>query len=209
MFIAQPNFINHITHVLFKSFFRSGQLAPIPPSVLPVIRREEGDKAKPQVDETQKDELLTYFDYLIKTEGKRAEEAYRIIAEQCGKSMKTNILRWKKERLDAQDAGESRSDGRRSNSDFDEAVLEKMTQRNPNIDFVEAVDGSNSSMRYSHEMIQQAAKDVLTTDWRFKDDKRLEALNFSGAWCSHFIGRVGLPKRKIVRKGKDTSASIV
>lgn len=184
-------------------------VAALPPTVLPSIRREEGDKAKPQIDESHKEEILAYVEYLTKTEGKRAEEAYRIIAEQCGKSMKTNILRWKKERLDAQAAGQSKSDGRRANSDFDEAVLEKMTQRNPNIDFVEAVDGSNASMRYTHEMIQQAAKEVLTTDWRFKDDKRLEALNFSGAWCSHFIGRVGLPKRKIVRKGKDSGASIV
>jgi hypothetical protein len=70
------------------------------------------------------------------------------------------------------------------------------------------VDGS-TSVRYSHEMIQQAAKDVLTTDWRFKDDKRLESLNFSGAWCSHFIGRVGLPKRKIIRKGKEESGADV
>jgi len=72
---------------------------------------------KPQIDNLEKEEILASFEGLTVGEGKTREQAYKIISDIKGKSMKTNILRWLKEREERiRSGGEPKPDGRKERS---------------------------------------------------------------------------------------------
>lgn len=72
-----------------------------------------GESRKPQIDNHEKEEILASFEALTTGEGKTREQAYKIISDIRGKSMKTNILRWLKERDDLLRTGTPKPDGRK------------------------------------------------------------------------------------------------
>lgn len=103
---------------------------------------ESSDSRKPQIDNLEKDEILASFEVLTSGEGKTREQAYKIIGDIKGKSMKTNILRWIKERDDLLRTGTPKQDGRKERrTSIDDSIISSKANN------IDAADGTSSPVK--------------------------------------------------------------
>jgi len=172
-------------------------------------------KTVKQFSEEEKASTVQVVKEMTEIDGGMSVSAARLLAENLGLGSVSSIKLWTADN-DKKEKGElvEKEDGRRANADFEKDVLSKLFFEEASKALQTEDDGRGASgstddakaakflnIFYNFDMLTRAALETQgSTKW--KDDRKIQALKFSGNWATNFADRQEKVRRKVTSKDR-------